>query len=486
MIVAVVALLVAGGLVDRAGSASARTASPASQPAQVAAAAPASAVSSSWFCAGATDTAGGAAPAQIVVTDAGASPVDARVTVVASQGAPIVVPVHVAARSRVAIPETVPGGAPWVGAVVDVQGGLTAVEQHVTGTLGSSVTPCATTTSGRWYFPSAQTLVNASSELTLLNPYPVAAIVDLSFSTEQGIEQPGNFQGIDVPAGGLVAVDLGSHLRRRQRIATTVSVRTGRVVAWKTDVVTPPKSGEPTIGSPQATAGTDPAAPIAGVTVMPGAPAPSTQWNWPEGDNGNGLVESYVVYNPSSAAADVSLGVGLDAGSATPLRFSVAPGGVSKVVSGAEARIPPGVGHYASLRSTNGVPVVAERLLTASPPSPVSGRGAVMGGTVAHRDWLLGGGTASAHLQEYVVVLNTGRTTATVGVERLAGGAFAGLGSVPLAPGRRLAMLINSHGGPYAGPIVVRASAPVFVERDIYGIGGIRAVSLSLGVPLLP
>ena len=94
-------------------------------------------------------------------------------------------------------------------------------------------TPCATSGSARWYFTYGQTLVNAGEEISLLNPYPADSVVDLSFTTDQGVEFPVGFQGIVVPAGGLVSVNIGDHLRRRQQIATTVIARTGRVVAWE-------------------------------------------------------------------------------------------------------------------------------------------------------------------------------------------------------------------------------------------------------------
>src|SRR6202011_5703649 len=74
---------------------------------------------------------------------------------------------------------------------------------------------------------------------SLLNPYPEDAIVDLRFVTEQGVESPAGFQGIVVPARSLLGVDVGTHLRRRARVATTVSARAGRVVAWKTQVINP-------------------------------------------------------------------------------------------------------------------------------------------------------------------------------------------------------------------------------------------------------
>ena len=85
--------------------------------------------------------------------------------------------------------------------------------------------------------------------VSLLNPYPTDAVVDLSFTTDQGVEQPQGFQGLVVPPGGLLTVNLGDHLRRRQAIATTVTARSGRLVAWKTEVVTPPTRQEACSGT---------------------------------------------------------------------------------------------------------------------------------------------------------------------------------------------------------------------------------------------
>ena len=109
------------------------------------------------------------------------------------------------------------------------------------GPLGRSSTPCATAGSSQWYFATGATLINASVAMSLLNPYPTDAVVDLSFTTDQGVEAaPSSSRGWSCPPDGLIAVNLGDHLRRRQFIATTVTARSGRLVAWKTDVVTPP------------------------------------------------------------------------------------------------------------------------------------------------------------------------------------------------------------------------------------------------------
>ncbi len=134
----------------------------------------------------------------------------------------------------------------------------------------------------------------------MLNPYPGVAIADLSFTTEYGQEEPVTFEGVVVPADGLTVLNLGSHLRRRLKIAVTVKVRTGQVAAFETELVTPPPPGAPLVGS---NGGLNPAAPTAGATLTLGSSEPATSWWWPEGADGGGLTESYVFYNPVGHAA---------------------------------------------------------------------------------------------------------------------------------------------------------------------------------------
>ena len=208
--------------------------------------------------------------------------------------------------------------------------------------------------------------------------------MDLSFTTDQGVEQPQEFQGLVVAPGQLLTVNLGDHLRRRQAIATTVTARSGRLVAWKTEVVTPPTRQEAVLGTPAASAPfADPATPIAGVTVTLGLAAPALAWTWADGVAGNGVNERYVIYNPGADSAQLKLALLLEQGVAEPFDLSVGPEQVVTVVSSQEVRIPPGVGHAAVLQSLNGVPVVAERTVAAASPSSWSGLGALTGGQLA-------------------------------------------------------------------------------------------------------
>ena len=286
--------------------------------------------------------------------------------------------------------------APWVGALVTLYGGMASVSQLVRTPEGVSSQPCASSASTHWYFVDGATLRNATDEISLLNPYPEVAIADLSFTTEYGQEQPVAFEGVVVPADGLTVLNLGSHLRRRVKIAVTVSVRTGQVVAFQTELVTPPPPGAPLVGN---NGGLNPAAPTAGATLTLGASEPSTSWWWPEGADGGGLTESYVVYNPGERPATLSLslisqGAGGGLGSSTEL--SVGPYATAVVTTNGQPWALPGVAYAAHLVSTNGVPVVAERSLVGGSPSPERGLGVLLGQDQPAYRWLLPGSPALA------------------------------------------------------------------------------------------
>jgi hypothetical protein len=477
----VIAFLIIGGVVDRRHGPRPSSGGPVVRP--MPAAAPASALSSSWFCAGATGQPAQVADGQITVANTTARKLSGTVTLIPSQGNAIPLPLTVEPSGRTVVAETAAGPAPFVGAVVDLEGGGASVEQQVSGAQGLSTSACASTGSDHWYFADGTTQPHANLYLSLLNPYTEDAIVDLSFSTELGPEQPADFQGIVVPARGIVGVDLGSHLRGRAQVATTVGTRAGRVVAFKTQVSNP----GPAPVADQATPATGPPARPPGLSLVLGSPALGTTWWWPEGLAAGGVTERYQIYNPGRTEADVSLALTLDQGSADPFVLKVAPRSTTAVVSNHEARVPEGVAHAAVLRSTNGVGVVAERTVDAVAPSPRTGLADVLGSPLTARRWLLAGGTADQNTDAYVIIFNPGLTSARVSVLGLAGGATgdAGPGNLTVPPGRRLLMKLNDTNPNLDKALLIQSSAPVVVERDLdqtkhIGIDATMAVPLDL------
>jgi hypothetical protein len=492
ILLAVAGILVVGVLLNRVGGKPANQSVAALAPVPVAA--PVQALSSSWFCAGATD--GGTAnnpvhaPGTVVIANSGTAAASGEVILVPSQGINQTVRVEVGPGSSGSVKENVPGGSGWIGAIVDMDAGGVAVSQEIDSDLGLSATPCATSGSSTWYFATGFTMANAGVELSLLNPYPSDSVVDLSFTTNQGIETPEDFQGLVVPADGMLSVNLGDHMRRRQAIATTVTARTGRVVAWKTDWVLPPKPGAVLAGTPAASSPlADPDWPVAGVTNTLGSSSAGVSWTWPDGMAGGGVSEQYLVYNPGPNTADVRLSIGLAQGQAEPFEFSVGPYQVQPVISEQQARIPSGVPHSAVLVSTNGVPVVAERWVSAEPPSTWQGLGELPGGRLAASSWLVPVALANPFRHSQLVLYNPGETPVEATVEALKQGvpvAITGPHPTMIGPGQRIAININRYAPTLRSPLVVKATGPIYVESDTYGQSGLPGVNLSFGVPMTP
>ncbi len=376
----------------------------------------------------------------------------------------------------------------WVGAIVTLYGGMASVNQVVATNEGAVSQPCASSASTHWYFADGQTLRNAADHISLLNPYPVDAIADLSFTTDQGVEEPTAFEGVLVPADGLTVINLGSHLRQRQHIAATVNARTGQLVAFETEIVTRPPKGAPLLG---AKGGLNPAAPIPGATLTLGATQPSTSIWWPEGADGPGLTEKYVVYNPGASTALlllhlVSQGAG-NVGSSSQL--DVGPYGTESITTNDQPWALPGVAYAAHLVSTNGVPVVAERWVSATSPSPDRGLTALLGEAQPAASWLLAGTSAMAPTkrrgQVWVELADPGQRAAMVSVDTLSGGQWAeahGTSRLQIGAGSRAGIELPASTAHDA--IIIKSSQPVLVEEDSWAQPRTTGVNLAPAVVL--
>ena len=428
-------------------------------------AAPAASLSSTWFCAGATGTADGPADGTVVVANASDRELTGTVTVVPDQGDPRTVPLTVGPRARAIVRQREIVSAHYVAALVEMDGGDVVVEHEVAGPLGLSTAPCASSASDRWYLAEGSTAREDNMLLALYNPFPEDAIVDLSFSTDQGRAVPSDFTGIVVRGGRLVVVDVGAHVRRRNNIATVVSARTGRLVVDRIQL----RGGA-----------------TRGLSLALAAPSPGRTWYFPEGLVADGVTERYHLFNPTDTEAVVSIELALEEGAAEPFDLTIPPRDRLTVVASEEERIPRGVGHAATVRSLNGVPVVAERSVAAVAPAGRTGTADTLGARRTSRSWVLAAGGATDTLDEWVIVLNPGTASATVSVQGLAGGqmlAVEGLQNVAVPGGRRVAVRLTDHVKREDLALVVRSTIPVVVERGLYRIGA-PGLALSSGVPL--
>jgi hypothetical protein len=432
-------------------------------------AAPSTALSSTWVCAGGTATAdpvdGLVAAAAVTIANAGEEVRTGILSVIPVEGEGKSVPIQVnpRARLRVALGDVVAAG--YVSAMVELDGGDVVVDHEIAGPLGISSAPCASAASDRWYLAEGSTAREDSMRLAIFNPFPEDAIVDLAFATDQGRAVPSAFTGLVVKGGKLLVVKVEDHVRRRNEVAVTAVARSGRVVVDRLQL----RGGA-----------------VKGVSLALAAPAAETTWSFPEGLVSAGLSERIHVYNPTAKEAEVSVELNLEQGAAEPFELTVPARERLTVVASEEERVPHDVGHAVTVLSLNDVPVVAERSLAATAPASRTGIADTLGIPRTAERWVLAAGSATATSDEWVVVLNPGPKDATLSVRGLASGqlqAIEGLQGLSLPAGRRTAIRLTDHAARPDLSLLVTSDAPVVVERGVYAVGS-PGIALSSGIPL--
>ena len=457
-------------------------------------------LSSTWFCAGGTAQKDGFADHVVLmanptardrtatitaltgqiasappVLDAAASTTSttAAVTTTTAVGAkPAVTSVALPAWSRVAFHLRDVVDAPLAGAVVEVDGGEIAVEHEITGPLGRATAPCSSTTSPTWSFPWGVTARGDRELLVFMNPFPDDASVDIAFATDEGVRDTVRFSGFVVPGRSVVGAYIDEDVTRKEQVSAKVTVRGGRVVVDR-------------IQTFDGTDGRD------GITLGLGAPAAATTWMFPDGLTGEGLTEQIVVFNPGTGVAEAEIEVRLDHpdvnGNPEPFELTVAPGRYSIVDLDKEDRIPADIGHSTIARSLNGVPIIAERVVSARSDAKRHGVGATLGSPVGARTWYFPGGGTSAERDEFITLFNTSSTkVVTYRVTGLAGGqplAIEGLQDLQLAPGDRKLIRLGDQVQREDLAVVITADGAIVAERGLYRVGG-DGLSQAIGIPL--
>jgi hypothetical protein len=361
--------------------------------------------------------------------------------------------------------------APLASALVELDGPA-VVEHEVAGPQGRDLGPCASSPSTDWYLAWGATSRDARELLVLFNPFPSVAAVDIAFSTEDGVREPVRYQGLPVPAGGVIGLDIGDEVTRREQVSTSVRSRSGPVVVERL----------------QSFDGSDG---VEGLSVALAAPAPLESWVFAHGELGSGRTERIVLYNPGDERAEVDVavrpaGVEQDGADPPPQPFGVTvpPRRYEVVDYAGDDRVPRDLDHVTVVSSRNGVPVVAERVLTFNRRSS----GDVAAGTgsaFAAESWTfatLGGGDRPA---SRLVAYNPGSRPARLSVTGLVGGrevAPDGLGGVEVPAGGQTQIELPGEVQGADASLVVESDAPVVVERLVATAGGLYQAA-SPGLP---
>jgi hypothetical protein len=424
--------------------------------------------SSAWYCTGQSTTAGQLAPGSIVLTNTGTRTVTGTIVGVTDTGATVATTVAVPARRQLVPTIPTPKSGTWISAAVTLSGGGVAVSQTLQGPSGWAEAPCQSSTSQQWYFPSGVTTGTNALFISLFNPTSTPDVVDLSFTTAQGVVHPINFQGIVLQSGQTQVESISPFVQDQASVATTVSTRTGRLVATELELLTGDGSG---------------------LAIVPGSPRVEQEWAIPRSAEVGGGSSSIDVFNPGPTTEAVTIRAALGSGSLSPFVARVPADSTWVLSTSAETRIPVGDPYSAVVEATGGPGVVVGRVVAApsSAPAPQEGLANavdVLSAAVTTHTWVvpspgLGAvpvvpGALPAHLaltnltdhpETYVIDVVEASGLKSIATGNLASSASFSLDTPPLE-------------GAGLDPVLVRTNGSTAVSEDVGPTGGDGVVTM--------
>jgi hypothetical protein len=423
---------------------------------------PANVASSAWYCAAGTSTPDGAATETVVIASLARTDVEATITVMPGGDAtPTTDTMRLAPGEQVSVPVADVLATAEPGVVVETVGGPAAVSHVLEHGDDVAMEACTRTAASEWYFASGTTVDESRHDLLLFNPFGDDAIVDVSFVTDTGAQEPAALQALVVPRRTRVTIPVHDSALRQARVATHVHARTGRIVAEQTQTF-----DEVTVDGVVRD----------GIALSGGATAPSSVWRIPVGSTRDGGVVQLALANFSPDDTRVDVKTVLDGEGDLPAQTVRVPAqGVTMVDVTTRVPLDTDVAVTATVRAVEGrrVPVVAELLAAWPPASASTGFAGTIGSTLTATRWVLPAPDVDA--EATVSVFNPGPEPVTA--ELLAAGDVdrrIGPTSEPelaIGPGEvktvRLVLL-----GAQQGATVVTANHPIVVGLTVLGGAG--------------
>lgn len=456
--VIVVALVVLAGLWDGTGGpAPATTGRP-----PLPAVRPDGDLGSTWYCAAGT----AAVPTQhlLLLANPTKHPVAAHLTGFTAAGGLPPKDVEIPAGGPLVLNVAETLGDPTASVLVESPSPMLAVDHQLLAEHGADRDACVTSTSDSWAFPVLASTADAGVRLTLFNPFPGDAGVDVAIGLDTGTRVPSSLTGIVVPGGTSKVLDLGEAASRREQFTATVHSRSGRVVAEVAQNFDGSKGPR-------------------GLRMASGVTAPAKRWAFAGGFTGAGASEHLVVQNPGRSAVHALVQVtpyGASKDAPEPLQIDVEAGRHAVVDLSAESRIP-GVGYHSIEVEADGPVVVGRATALSGPPDPVpdpaivgrppltSGVALSTGTPVSAARWLVPSIDAGVDPNPVLLVHNPGDGIAVVTATALVAGTSTPIDRatrIEVAPGDSVAVPL---GAPPSGAadvtVAVESSEPVVVER---------------------
>ncbi len=418
------------------------------------AAAPLGAGASTWFCASGRTTSENLPDLTVTIANLNDDEIPGRITWYGEEigREPVVQALLASGNSRidVAAPPSVAGGA--IAALVEFDAGGIAAEHRISGPFGGASALCSSDASARWITGDGTTSIDATTTLSVFNPFPEDALLDVRFVTDRGAALPAALQGISIAAQSVQQIDVGSFVRRRQRVAAIVRARIGRVVVER--ITTFDGSGRPK-----------------GTAISPATASASPTWYFAAGRTSSVFRERYVLFNPTRQPVTAVIDVLIDGvAGVEPFEIDIPPLDVAELVPGSESRIARNTGYSVVVSTDDGSDIVVERTIDA--------RGKLRRGYASSpgvvgpaETWIIPDVEASATRSDTLSLLNPTDTNAILTMRSLGPNGMepvAAAQNFVIGPSSRLDVRLGDYAALTGRSLVVSSpGTPIVVERSI-------------------
>lgn len=451
------------------------------------------ALTGSWFCPGVPATGEDGVGGAVVVSNRASDLLEGRFTVLSPEGVAAEQSFTVEPWSQSTVDVDAFVTAAFASVVVEIDGGQGFVEQIATHPAGESIAPCADDTSSEWHLADGFTAGGSTETLVLTNPYDDLVLTDLTFSTDAGFSEPNAFKGFSVPPNSVKVIPIAELGNRDEPIiAASITTRSGRLVVGRAQHFT----GAGRLGYDMSLA----------------APALREQWWFADGERGDGITETFSIYNPTDNDVSVTpffLGLPseFDGGGFAQIEVPARQVVEFKPFVGAfddsadgdadgdgesgpdffTTRVPDGR-HAVVFGTLSDPSIVVERVLTRSvdgtiATTVVQGAPNRLDGFVPNR-WHIGIGPDEP-TEEALIVYNVDQEQATITIEAVGPGgptAIPSLTDIPLGPGAVITIDLVAPDA-LGQELIVNASNRVFIERSLDRGGDLSGRSGSWALP---
>ena len=308
-------------------------------------------LSSVWFCPVGSGSAEGIGLHTLALSNTGDTAAVATVNLLNGDGAGPSARIDLPPRSSETLEVSELDSSNLVGAVVEIVGGEGAVGHSVATNRGITQAPCGTQTSDSWYFADGTTTLDSSQFIVLLNPFSQDVVFDVEFQTPTRTRVPSELQAAVVPGRSVRLINVGDYVSREPNVATTITAVQGRLAVERLQFFDGQLGPE-------------------GVALSAASISPRLTWYLPAGRVHEGGDQRVTLFNPNDTTAEIDLEFDLADPSErssyglVPIEITVTAGRLAVIdlveeLTRAGYPLPAEVG--VTLRSTNGVGVVAER-----------------------------------------------------------------------------------------------------------------------------